>query len=45
MDLLDVRMINLYYGTSYRPEDLDGWAESDVREAIALARTVSGKAE
>jgi hypothetical protein len=34
-------MINLAYGTSLAPDDLAGWAESDIAEAVELAKRLS----
>lgn len=31
----------MFYGTDYRPEDLDTWPVGDIAEAIAIARAVT----
>ena len=37
LELLEVRTLNQYFQTNYRPEDLEEWPDADVQEAVKLA--------
>jgi hypothetical protein len=38
---MEVRAINLFYGTHYDPADLEDWHDCDIQEAIQIAVRLS----